>query len=481
MVYCIIVLSLISAIYGSPTRQQQSSSDIHSKDLSSHEERGLADLGISRIRRRSLEKRGVRIAFKQAVAFAPATPDIVTDNVLQLEPVSGTPLSQKYLQLIEDDRIYKDEKEPAKNAEVIQNIRDTVYLTTMKFGPEEFKLVIDTGSADTWLVQTGFKCISMLTRQSVASATCRFSRTYNNTKTFKAVANQHFNISYADGEFLNGEMGREDVTFGGITVPNQEFGLINYAAWNGDTISSGLTGLAFPSVTRAYPGADAKGDKRGGNVPYDPIFTSMWKKKLISPYFSIALNRASEGPGAVALGGLPGGSIKFEDKWAKAPMQHLMMALPGAKTPADYQLYVVETEGWSITSPAGVSAPAVNSTKVKVVLDTGTTLSYLPPAVANAINAAFDPPASQDLLMRQFIVNCNAKAPKVAMKLGGQMVWFDGEDLKLRTGAGNTCMSGIQASRSALQPSILGGVFLKNVVAVFDIGAAEMRFANRIR
>ena len=97
-------------------------------------------------------------------------------------------------------------------------------------------------------------------------------------------------------------MGTEDVTFGGILVPDQEFGLINYAAWNGDSVSSGLTGLAFPSVTRAYPGTNPKTDKKGGNVPYDPLFTSMWKKKLVPPHFSVALNRAGEKPGVIALG-----------------------------------------------------------------------------------------------------------------------------------------------------------------------------------
>jgi hypothetical protein len=46
------------------------------------------------------------------------------------------------------------------------------------------------------------------------------------------------------------------------------------------------------------------------------------------------------------------------------------------------------------------------------------------------------------------------------------------------------CTLGIQGPKAlgAAAPfSILGGPFMKSVVSVFDVGAAEIRFANRIR
>ena len=42
---------------------------------------------------------------------------------------------------------------------------------------------------------------------------------------------------------------------------------------------------------------------------------------------------------------------------------------------------------------------------------------------------------------------------------------------------GNICLSGIQDDGGSF--GILGDVFLKNVLAVYDIGASEMRFAAR--
>ena len=43
--------------------------------------------------------------------------------------------------------------------------------------------------------------------------------------------------------------------------------------------------------------------------------------------------------------------------------------------------------------------------------------------------------------------------------------------------AGGQCLSGIQPNNGGL--TILGDVWMKNVLAVFDIGAQRMRFASR--
>ena len=53
---------------------------------------------------------------------------------------------------------------------------------------------------------------------------------------------------------------------------------------------------------------------------------------------------------------------------------------------------------------------------------------------------------------------------------------MDAEDLILHNEDG-TCLSGV--ADAGLGSSILGDVFLRNVLAVFDVGAKEMRFAAR--
>ena len=74
-------------------------------------------------------------------------------------------------------------------------------MTEIQVGGENFTSVVDTGSSDTWLVETGFTC----TKGSQAA--CKFGDTYNKTETFQPVANENFAISYTDGEYLTGSFG----------------------------------------------------------------------------------------------------------------------------------------------------------------------------------------------------------------------------------------------------------------------------------
>jgi Eukaryotic aspartyl protease len=352
----------------------------------------------------------------------------------------------------------------------IKNIRNWVYLTEVHFGGQLFVAVIDTGSADTWLVGSGFRCIGS-TGAATNSAVCKFGKSYVKTPSYVAVTEQKFSTRYADGEVLQGDIGRETVTLGGITVKNQTVGIVNTANWKGDGQSSGLIGMAFPSVTRALSSAKA--------VRYDPIFFNMYKHKLIEPVFSVALNRPEEGAGALALGGLPGPHIKHDGKWARVPMEHLSIKspTPQPEKEQDFSLYAVKAQRFEVNGKS-IGGPA------RVLIDSGTTMSYLPSEVVDAMAKAFVPaPIS---MLGNYAVQCNAKAPKFGIVFNGTSIHIDGKDLILNQGfqTGGICMLSVQGSASAglgKGMSILGGPFMKSVISVFDVGAAEIRFASRVR
>jgi hypothetical protein len=379
----------------------------------------------------------------------------------------------------------------------VKNVRDSVYLTPIHFGGEEYMTVIDTGSADTWLASESLRCIHPRTKRELNQRVCRFNKPYQPTKTSMVIPDQHFNISYADGEFLYGIMVRETVTLGNITVEDQEVGIIDYAAWNGDGMSSGLTGLAFPSVTRAYEGSDPRLDSTGTKIRYNPIFTSMWKKGLVAPFFSLALNRAGERPGLLALGGIPGPPIHYEDRFATAALEYMSFKMPWERSRDDFQLYMITVDGFSMEIDRRLS---MKLAKTRVLIDSGTTLTLLPPDIARALNSRWDPPARLDPITKQYVVRCRATPPKVGIVINGTVVHFDERDLVVPLALSSTskdrdrdwawkewnlCLSGIQPTSSSEKDSgglsILGGVFLKNVLAVFDVGAGELRFSNRIR
>ena len=56
----------------------------------------------------------------------------------------------------------------------------------------------------------------------------------------------NFNITFADAEFLTGGVGFDSVTIGGLTVTQQEFGVVTKAAWNGDGVRGDWLGSPSP-------------------------------------------------------------------------------------------------------------------------------------------------------------------------------------------------------------------------------------------
>lgn len=122
------------------------------------------------------------------------------------------------------------------------------------------------------------------------------------------------------------------------------------------------------------------------------------------------------------------------------------------------------------------------------IVDSGTTLLYVPDELADAINNAFDPPASYDTDTGNYFVDCDAKAPLVSFRINGTDFDIDPTDLILHNvrpingldvdpDDSVPCGSGVAAAGADF--FVLGAVFLKNVVALFDVGAGEMRFSPR--
>lgn len=358
------------------------------------------------------------------------------------------------------------------------------FITSINFGTETFEVIVDTGSSDTWLVETGFQCVDQYSNAAIPEKYCTFGPTYNITETFRPILYENFNITYGDGEYLTGTFGLEKVALAGITVDSQQIAIVNSAAWNGDGISSGLLGLAFPSLTSAYLGTNPNVDNESNQIEYFPIFTNMYEQGNVPPLFSLAIERGNFG-GYLALGGLP--PVIFNPVFATSPIQILTMQhVLGSSTEGDYTFYTITVgslvyNGSQSTNvshgkwPSPLLAPTKPS-HFQVIVDSGTTLIYLPTGIANAINALFNPPGVFDADLGAYSVACNAAVPSLGIEIGGRTFYINPVDMILPAGDG-TCISGVDDGGQG--PYILGDVFMKNVVAVYDIGAGQMRFAAR--
>jgi aspartyl protease len=225
-------------------------------------------------------------------------------------------------------------------------------------------------------------------------------------------------------------------------------------------------GLAYSGLTSEFTGTDPHKDKSSNRNPYDPIFTTMYKDGLTDSMFSMAIERDAQGTagGYIAFGGLP--PVNYTGDFAKTPIQ--VTNSPGFSGSGTFLFYTMTPDGFSY---GGKSV----SQSTPYIVDSGTTLIYAESSLASAINRAFSPSARSSGGL--YVVNCNAKAPSFGVTIGGTTFQVNPTDMILDNGDG-TCISGVQDGGSG--PYILGDVFMKNVVVVFDVGAAEMRFAAHV-
>lgn len=346
------------------------------------------------------------------------------------------------------------------------------YTIDIDFGGQTYSVIFDTGSSDLWLPATDVKCYSAY-GTPVPVSQCEFGPTFDGTLSGGMISNLNFNISYGDGEFLNGRMGYEDVCLAGIQVLRQQVAVVDYAYWNGDSETSGLMGFAYPALTSAFSGGNASAD----NVNVTSVYYNNWifnaiERGLVDSMFSFALERyGSDQEGQLSLGGLP--DVETTGYFASTPIQ-IMELTSRAIQSSNFSYYTIVPEGF------GIDDQQID-TNIPVIVDSGTTLNYLPYNLTRQIARAFDPPAEYDAFYGLFEADCNATVPDVSVTIGGTNFHMAAEDILLTGDLGydsdtGLCLLGIQPMSDIY---ILGGTFLKNVLAVFDIGASEMRFVAR--
>ncbi|KAK5089336.1 hypothetical protein LTR70_007133 [Exophiala xenobiotica] len=402
------------------------------------------------------------------------------------------------------------------------------FLAEISFGSQTFLSVVDTGSSDTWIVHNDFTCVDIITNQAIPRDRCYFGPQYQPGDEFRQIPDANFNITYGDGEYLTGPVGTLPVTLADIRVSSQQVSLPNLAAWQGDGVTSGIIGLAYPALTAAYPGTNPHLDRYcrpGGQlqncnqIVYSSLINTMFfEQKLTAPIFALALSRDesnSGNGGYLSIGGIPDlNTVGVKSpEFASTPIRILpqddqfryylinidgLVMLPaGTPIPEDsrWQAQYAENLTNMTTAEGNItsSTPAANDTSfnstsrafptsepTSYILDSGTTLSFLPSNLIYRYANMFRPPARFDPSTGFYFVDCQAQVPPLGVKIGGKVFWHKSMDLiKQYDYAGTTCILGVQDSGRLGGVNILGDTFLGNVLAVFDLGEGVVRFAGR--
>ncbi|KAJ7798925.1 acid protease [Mycena olivaceomarginata] len=355
---------------------------------------------------------------------------------------------------------------------------DTDYLVNVTIGGQNFSLVIDSGSSDTWVPQAGFSCFNLTG-----------GPLYQNVS---------FNQTYGTSEYVAGPIALETVSIGGLEVSRQVVPIPDVAAWTGDGVLSGVLGLAFPNVTSLFNTSDPTTASTKNRILYDPFFfTSVKQKKVEHPYFSIALDRPTTEQaetdlytpnlGLLAFGGI-----------APVPVIHNtsvtvpVLAYPptAAESKRQFLFYTLSIDSYNF--PGSENVPEARNASLgngTTILDTGTGVNLVPAPVAAGYAAAFDPPAELVTVsgLTFYAAQCNATVPQFSVTIGGQAFSMDPRDQLVPfvndTQGDVTCVLGTQAQGGPDIGSdfhLLGDTFLRNVVATFNPIGREITLTQRV-
>ena len=178
----------------------------------------------------------------------------------------------------------------------------TSHAVEIKVGEQALNVTVDTGSANLWIVETGYHCYNVSSTAvfgpQVNTAECGFSpNTFKPSSTFKPVDGDWMGIYYASGNII-GPAGEDTVSIGGVSIPQQLLGVANGTTVGlGGPIITGLMGLAWPAASFIHPAdftVNSSVELWNERWAYDTVAINA-AKNAAQPYFALAIERTPLG------------------------------------------------------------------------------------------------------------------------------------------------------------------------------------------
>lgn len=329
----------------------------------------------------------------------------------------------------------------------------TSYLFNASVGTpaQQVHVLVDTGSSDLWFnAPNSALCTSR-------GDPCAASGTYEaNSSTTYQYINSDFNITYVDGDNISGDYATDVFQVGATIVTDLQFG-IGYDS----TAADGILGVGYASN-------EAQVSATGGKT-YDNFPAKLVAEGIIGANaYSLWLNDLEASTGNILFGGVD--SAKYEGELVTLPIQ----TVQGAYREFLITLTGVEYGGTTIGSNLALA----------VVLDSGTSFTYLPDDITEAIydavgavynerSGAASVPCSLGeqgtSLTFQFSDPAAIVVPMSEMVLGSESA-PNGQQFQ------SSCLFGIAPSGNSA--SILGDTFLRSAYVVYDLDNNEISIAQ---
>ncbi|XP_069696614.1 lysosomal aspartic protease-like isoform X2 [Periplaneta americana] len=331
-----------------------------------------------------------------------------------------------------------------KSAVTLKNYRNTEYFGVITIGtpPQEFKVILDTGSANLWVPSS--------TCNLTTNIACRKHNRYNHSKSSTYQSSEpaaEFSIQYGTGN-LTGFYSFDTVRLGTLEAKDQGFAEATHepSAEFIDGQFDGVLGLGYPSI--------AVDD-------ITPVFNTLIEQNAVDqPVFAFYLNRdpAAATGGEVTFGGIDSnhytGSITYLPVNSKGYWQFTMDGV----NVGNYPLCENGCEAIADTGTSLITGPKEEITKLHKHL--------------NITDDGSD----------EYDVDCGiiSKLPNIDFILNRTPFTLQPKDYIVYDKETNSCSSGFRGRDRETDRGLLwllGDVFIGKYYAIFDMKEDRVGFA----
>lgn len=357
------------------------------------------------------------------------------------------------------DPVKHDRARLRKRQNVVEETLDnelTLYYADISLGTpaQALQVSVDTGSSDLWV-------------NSATSQICTSSQnacdggTYSRSASSSArVVNSDFNISYVDGSGAAGDYVADTMTFAGVTLDDFQFGVGQTS-----TSSMGVLGISY-SILEVQ--VNRAGGKAYPNLPQALVNSG----HINSNAYSLWLNDLDASTGSILFGGV--NSAKYEGN---------LVTVPVLGQQGYYFELAVALSGLSFN---GKNMAGSNDLPIAVVLDSGTSLMYLPDDIVQNIYNEVNVVLNQGTAYA-YCEDANSNK-QLSFTFSGQTINIPMNELYISLGTDSlgrpvTFQNGKEACIFGVAPTggstpLLGDTFLRSAYVVYDLQNNEISLAQ---
>jgi len=336
---------------------------------------------------------------------------------------------------------------------------DILYFCNITLGTpgQQLRLAIDTGSSDLW-------CNAASSRLCSHRGACAASGTYNaNSSSSSHFVSSDFNISYMDGSGATGDYVTDTITIGGVSLKNFQFG-VGYTSMS----SEGVLGVGYSS--------NEAQTAENGKTPYSNLPKAMVDDGLInSNAYSLWLNDLDANTGTILFGGVDTHQYHGE-----------LQTLPIQREDGQYLEFIIALTGLSRTSSSDSTPHAYGPLPIAVLLDSGSSLSYLPDSLVNSIyndlKVTYDSSSGTGYVPCSMVNNdvnltFTFSSPSITVSMSELVLGSASASNSLTYSDGTpACVFGIAPAGDST--AVLGDTFLRSAYVVYDLANNQISLAK---